>query len=190
MNNIFLSSNTRKIQQIRDMIAHIPGLTMGFRAGNDEREIDGPDYLVPIYKALNNNVGDIIDDTQLIVVDRPDWNPIYIKWNEEHLIADPTCAGSEVIERVWLAQKTNTHINLYLGEQRGTWRVPTRRDAFGYNGGFVPHGEDRDLDQIIRSGNYFNHSSRFRALTNLAKQQTSLSIPIADLPPWTGAWQT
>lgn len=183
-----VSSNQRKIEEFKRF-----GLNIQIDSGIDLKEVQGDLNDVIIHKAIDAGVGNLVEDTILIVDDK---EVVDIRWNIDELRQKPDAKIFWITSLAVL--DANGFIYIYRGEVRcqlidniDTLVVPN--DAFGFDPYLVPV-----IDRVALKHSFYdldkkgvkdNYSPRKKAVDDVMSGYWIVRLNSNSVPAWTGEYQ-
>jgi len=161
------------------------GLNIEMAAGLDLREVSGTSEQVAIYKAIEAGENLIVEDT-ILTIDGKEIVDIRQRLNEL-----PQLEGKEAVWQTSIACMSNGEIKIAVGRTLGTIAPPEEhyQTGFGFDPYFYPSGSKSSLTHLDLMGEKDSVSARKQAITRFLSEEDCKTIPLCDIPPWTGEYQ-
>lgn len=173
---ILSSSNKSKINEFKEILPNLKTVV-----GKDIREVKGTMDDVIIYKTLEANKNEMVDDTILIVNGK---EVVDIKWNIEKLKE-----GDKAIWVTSLGYNDGKKITVYRGEVEGTITKNRGDEGFAFDPYFIPKGSDFTLGELNKDNLKKFYSARTIALLNFKNNKAYKVLDINSIPKWKGKYQ-
>jgi inosine/xanthosine triphosphate pyrophosphatase family protein len=161
------------------------GLDIEMAAGLDLKEVSGTSEQVAIYKAIEAGENLIVEDT-ILTIDGEEIVDIRQRLNEL-----PQWEGKEAIWQTSIACMSNGEIKIAVGRTLGTIAPPeeSHQTGFGFDPYFYPLGSQSSLSHLELIGEKDGVSARKQAITRFLSDEKCKTIPLCDIPQWTGDYQ-
>lgn len=178
------TSNQNKLGEFRRLLQDN---SITATLGLDLKEVASNDPITVIkYKCLEAGEGCIVEDT-VLEIDGECVTDIRYKLSELQDRSNP----SRLAWITTLGLITNEVLSVYQGIVLGDFKpcpvLP--KNAFGFDPYFKPDGSELTLYELEMLGDKDLYSARHRAIKSLKNESCLLTLPISDIPPWSGAWQ-
>ncbi len=173
-----VTSNARKIREYRELI---PNLRV--EEGRDLPEVDSDDETVAIYKAIDNGIYTISEDTSLEI--EGENVGVNLKWFKSRM---HEFAGKRAYWKVLLAKNDGEYIKIYEGFIEG--EIVESDDLSSFDKYFKVTKYDKLLGDLkLTDINSYLYSARAMAAKNLRQDKFILRKRIKFIPKWTGKYQ-
>lgn len=173
---ILSSSNESKINEFKEILPNLKTVV-----GKDIREVKGSMDEVIIYKTLEANKNEMVDDTILIVNGK---EIVDIKWN-----IDKLKEGDKAIWVTSLGYNDGKNITVYRGEINGTITKNRGNEGIAFDPYFIPEGSDFTLAELNKENLKKFYSARTFALLNFKNNKRYKNLKIDSIPKWKGKYQ-
>jgi len=177
MKKVLITSNQDKLKEFKTCIPDIEA-----KSGKDLKEVQGTAREVAIYKALEADVGSVVEDTILTVKGE---EIVDIRWK---LNSIPT--ATPALWTTTLAWNCGDEIKLFTGIVEGF--IDKDKDvpeAFGFDGVFIVKGTGKTLYELGKKKHTKKNSARKQAALLLKAEKPAEVIKVSDIPKWTGNYQ-
>lgn len=183
-NKIYLASSSQgKLREYKSF-----GLNLNLKPMADLPEVQGTEEEVITYKSIQAGENLLVEDTSL-QVEGVDVG-VNIKWLLKEIKNNPNFEGRKA---TWVVNLGLVYEgNLFLVEAKTKGNISllgADLPAFGFDGIFIPEGENDNLFNLDTQGLKNKYSPRKKAIDLFLGGKYSKVVPIADISPWTGPYQ-
>ncbi len=177
MKNVILSSsNKSKIEEFKQILPNLKTVV-----GKDIKEVDGNIDEVIIYKTLEAQKNEMVEDTILIVNGK---EVVDIKWN-----IDKLKEGDKAIWVTSLGYNDGKSVTIYRGELNGIITKKRGNDGVAFDPFFIPENSTMTLSELKKENLKIFFSARTKALLNFRNNIQYKQIAINKIPKWNGKYQ-
>jgi inosine/xanthosine triphosphate pyrophosphatase family protein len=182
---VLVTSNKNKLKEFQRF--GIPNLKM--ESVDDIPEVQANDITVATYKAKHIGINKIVEDTSLDISKANVGSNVKWMIDNIHLYS-----GANACMKVLLSVNDGEMISLYRGTIDGVItkkavNIDSDYPVFGFDANFIPLNSELTLYELELQNKKDLFSARKLAVENLIHNRPFYTIPLSEIPEWTGSYQ-